>query len=390
MDLHHRLQQIQTLDDDALLHSLKRFVASANHLTALVLAHLAEVDARRAYRKWACDTLLTYCVYELRLSEDEAQRRCRAARVARQFPILFEMLADASIHLTGILMLAPYLTEENHRQILARARYRRKTELQKLVAELAPTCDVPAVIEPLASGRPAARTAPRSAWMEATMGGVRRLLPGDGAAHAPSAPEEWRNELLQQIDDEAMLPARDASERCDAATRARSQEVEPLAVPPVTTPTATRYKVQFTADQNYIDLVERARALSSHTLPRGDLAELHRLAMQLLVDKLLCRKAAVSRPEPPPTDGADALARSEPHPSAATPRHLPAALRRCVWERDAGRCTFTDERGVRCPGTTAIEFHHEQPYVRGGPHTAENVALCCRLCRTRHKRHYAA
>jgi hypothetical protein len=32
--------QIQTLDDDALVHSLKRFVGSANHLTALVLAHL--------------------------------------------------------------------------------------------------------------------------------------------------------------------------------------------------------------------------------------------------------------------------------------------------------------------------------------------------------------
>jgi len=56
--------------------------------------------------------------------------------------------------------------------------------------------------------------------------------------------------------------------------------------------------VQFTADQEYIDLVEQARALSWHTLPHGDLAELHRLAMQMLVDKLLRRKAAVSRPEP--------------------------------------------------------------------------------------------
>ena len=400
MDLHHRLQQIQTLDDDALLHSLKRFVASSNHLTALVLAHLAEVDARRAYRKWACDTLLTYCIYELRLSEDEAQRRCRAARVARQFPILFEMLADASIHLTGILMLAPYLTEENHRQILARARYRRKIELQKLVAELAPTCDVPALIEPLASARPV-RMLPRSAWMEATMGGVRRLVPGDGPAHAPGATQEWRNELLQQIDDEATLPVRDASEHCDAAAPALRQEVEPLdaparkeveplAAPPVTTPTVTRYKVQFTADQEYIELVEQARALSSHTLPRGDLAELHRRAMQMLVDKLLRRKAAVSRAELPQTRGADAPARSAPLPSAESRRHLPASLRRFIWERDAGRCTFTDDRGVRCPATTAIEFHHEQPYARGGPHTAENVALSCRLCRVRHKRHYAA
>jgi hypothetical protein len=384
MDLHHRLQQIQTLDDDALLHSLKRFVASSNHLTAVVLAHLAEVDARRAYRRWACDTLLTYCIYELRLSEDEAQRRCRAARVARPFPILFEMLADASIHLTGIVMLAPYLTEDNHRQILARARYRRKTEIQKLVAELAPTCDVPAVIEPLAAIRPAARTSPRIASMEAVMGGVRRLVPGDGPAHAPSASQEWRNELLQQIDDEATLPERDATVQSETAL-AQSQVVEPLAAPEPSAPArsatdATRYKVQFTADQEYIDLVEQARALSWHTLPHGDLAELHRLAMQMLVDKLLRRKAAVSRPEPAQTHGADALARNEPssHTSAESRRHLPASLRRFVWERDVGRCTFTDDRGVRCPATSAIEFHHEQPYARGGPHSAENVALRCR------------
>jgi hypothetical protein len=164
MNLHDHIEQIQQLDDDALLHSLKRFVASANHLTALVLAHLAEVDARRAYRKWACDTLTTYCVYELRLSEDEAQRRCRAARTARQFPLLFEMLADASIHLTGILLLAPYLTEENHRDVLARARYRRKSEMLKLVAELAPSRDVPAVVEPLGPALAKPRAVSRTGW----------------------------------------------------------------------------------------------------------------------------------------------------------------------------------------------------------------------------------
>jgi len=151
MDLQSQIHQIHRLDDDSLLRSLKRHVGSSNRLNALVLAHLAEVDARGAYRQWACDTLAAYCVYELRLSEDEAQRRCRAARVARQFPVLFEMLADASIHLTGIVLLAPYLTPENHREVLARARYRRKREIELLVAELAPARDVPALIEPLSA-----------------------------------------------------------------------------------------------------------------------------------------------------------------------------------------------------------------------------------------------
>src|SRR5687767_8549251 len=159
MDLQTQLRGIFELDDESLLRSLKRHVGSANRLNALVLAHLAEVDARGAYRHWACETLTAYCVYELRFSEDEAQRRCRAARVARQFPVLFEMLAEASIHLTGILLLAPYLTEQNHVEICARARYRRKSEIERLVAELAPSRDVPAVVEPLGAALDAAAPA---------------------------------------------------------------------------------------------------------------------------------------------------------------------------------------------------------------------------------------
>jgi hypothetical protein len=57
----------------------------SNELTAQLLAHLAEVEARGIHRTMACASLYVYCVYELRMSEDEAQRRCRAARICRQF-----------------------------------------------------------------------------------------------------------------------------------------------------------------------------------------------------------------------------------------------------------------------------------------------------------------
>ncbi len=184
------------------------------------LAHLAEEDARGAYRKWACDTLTTYCVYELRLSEDEAQRCCRAARVARQFPVLLAMLADASIHLTGILMLAPYLTKENHRDVLARARFRRKTELQRLVAELAPACDVPAVVEPLRPAQPRSLARAHGTWgwlVEGAMGGVRRRVPGDGPAEAPNAPDEWRESLVEQLATEGEAGLMSAPDTDDSA-----------------------------------------------------------------------------------------------------------------------------------------------------------------------------
>src|SRR5262245_53976382 len=84
--------------DEALHSGVKALTGRHNTITAELLAHLAEVDARGIYRERACASLYVYCVYELRLSEDEAQRRARAARAAREFPVLFDMLAEGAIH----------------------------------------------------------------------------------------------------------------------------------------------------------------------------------------------------------------------------------------------------------------------------------------------------
>ena len=107
-----RRYELKDVSDEALHAEVKALAGRYNGLTAELLAHLAEVDARGIYRERACSSLYTYCVYELRLSEDEAQRRARAARTARAFPVLFEMLAEGAIHLTGFLLLAPLLTAE--------------------------------------------------------------------------------------------------------------------------------------------------------------------------------------------------------------------------------------------------------------------------------------
>jgi 5-methylcytosine-specific restriction endonuclease McrA len=59
-------------------------------------------------------------------------------------------------------------------------------------------------------------------------------------------------------------------------------------------------------------------------------------------------------------------------------RYIPAAVRRAVYERDAVRCTFVDERGQRCQETRYLEIHHRQPFSMGGTHTTANLTLHCR------------
>jgi hypothetical protein len=153
------LARVSVLSDGDLLASTRELVGRSNRLLAALLLHLGEVETRGLHRIRACSSLYSYCIYELRLSEDEAFRRVAAARLVQRFPALFKAIASGELHLTGLLMLGPHLTPENVGQTLARAQHRTKKEIARLVRELAPLPDVPARIEPL--GPAPALKAPR-------------------------------------------------------------------------------------------------------------------------------------------------------------------------------------------------------------------------------------
>src|SRR6185436_16861463 len=57
--------------------------------------------------------------------------------------------------------------------------------------------------------------------------------------------------------------------------------------------------------------------------------------------------------------------------------HIAAAVKREVWVRDRGCCTFVGASGRRCSARGALEFHHRHPYAAGGEATVENIALRC-------------
>ena len=90
-------------------------------------------------------------------------------------------------------------------------------------------------------------------------------------------------------------------------------------------------------------------------------------ALDALIEKLERRKfAATSRP------------RQARRRASDDPRHIPAAVKRAVWERDHGRCTFVSEQGERCPAHSRLEFDHADPVARGGGATVGNLRLRCR------------
>src|SRR3989304_2318914 len=95
------------LSDQDLLARTMHLAADERQGTALLIAHLAEQGARRLYLAEGSSSLFTYCTQVLRLSEHAAYGRIEAARAARRFPLVLEMLAEGAVTLAAVGLLAP-------------------------------------------------------------------------------------------------------------------------------------------------------------------------------------------------------------------------------------------------------------------------------------------
>jgi len=406
------------LSDRELLASTRELVGRSNRVFAALLTHLAEVDARGLHRTRACASLYTYCIYELRFSEDAAARRAGAAKLVKRFPLLLPAIANGELHLTGLLMLGPHFTPENIVEVLGRAKFRTKRELAKLVRELHPLPLVPDLVEPLRPEPHPLRRPTNEEYAASLAPAIRELPLGE-------RPKDWANDahevsipLMGQRNRSAFQGLEDGGASPPATPAVVSREssstaparVDPLwsELPPVTGP--QQYQVQFSSTEEHVQLIERAKALLSRSAPGKSLGELHLEAMRLLVVALEKQKFAMTeRPRAAvrelaqdaatsPTGGDIAAATSatggeaaaattptigevasQPHSNGGErSRHIPAAVRRAVYERDSARCTFVDGRGERCRETHYLELHHRQPFGKQGVHTAVNLTLRCR------------
>jgi hypothetical protein len=145
-----------------------------------------------------------------------------------------------------------------------------------------------------------------------------------------------------------------------AALPASRAVIEPLA--------PARYKVQFTASAELRDKLERLLALMRSSIPDGDLAVVIEAAVTEKLERLEARRFGRT---------------SSPRKSAATSdttprtRHVPAAVRRAVDERDQGQCRYVDAEGHRCTARVSVQLHHRVPWAVGGDHSLTNISTLC-------------
>ena len=67
-----------------------------------------------------------------------------------------------------------------------------------------------------------------------------------------------------------------------------------------------------------------------------------------------------------------------PKKSQRPSRYIPTYLKKYVWERDSGRCTYVHpETRRRCSSTHLLQIDHIKPFALGGKSEKENLRLLC-------------
>ena len=338
------------------------------------LIALADFDQRRGWEALGHASLFAFLHVELKLSNSAAFYRMNGARLLQRFPHLVAPLGDGQLCLSTTAELAKVLTEENQAQVAPRFFGLSAREAQELVAELQPR-KVPAtrvvVTKVESRSAPAEPQQPRAQPPLALATGQQ--------SHPDVVP------LTQLLTSEV---ANGGDER----PHTPRDETEPL--------TADLRRLHITVSRQLLKKLETAQAGLGHAIPGATMEQVIDAAVDLLLERQAKARGQVKLPRKtvalalteaqatPPTQAAQPiptasldlepiLTEPPPHRRAGHREAIPVAVKRAVWSRDVGRCSWPIDGGDTCGSTHRLELDHIVPWVEWGGETEANLRLAC-------------
>jgi hypothetical protein len=319
------------VSDEQLERRLLDLLAAGGRTDARIVAHLAEVDARRLHLLGG-RSLFEYCLVRLGLSESEAYYRICAARAGRVFPVVFELLERRELHLTTIALVGKHLTDENHLELLAAVRGKSKLQVLEFLARRSPKPEVPSNVR---------RLPVRRGMVAAGPSGTLQPLADDSYCLQLQASRALREKL--ELARDLMSHANPSGDLAVVVERALDALIEKL----------------------------RARRFGQSKQTRG--------ARGQLPDG-----SGSGSGSGKPDEGrgeAQVGARGpsvERNEVARRRKHITRAVRREVLERDGLCCSYVSPEGHRCEARAFLELDHERAWAKGGEDSVENLRVLCR------------
>jgi hypothetical protein len=302
------------------------------------LIALADFDCERRWLELGHNSLFYFLHRELGLSKGAAFYRKTAAELVQRYPEVIEPLRQGKLCITSVVELAKVITPENRGEVVTRFFHASKREAKAVAAELrpaeaAPHRDVVTVLQLAAPAKAVTRLE------------VTTSQPMPDAVVQPDEPRGGVTTSPPRPPPPAPLPA------------ARPDEIEPL--------TGDLRRFHTTVSKRFLAKLAAARDALSHSHPGANTEAVLEAALDLLLAANDKKKGLVKKPRPSPA-----------RPSAS-PRHIPAEVKRAVWTRDGKCCRWPLASGGVCGSTTRLEFDHVVPLARGGTSTVGNLRVVC-------------
>jgi hypothetical protein len=288
------------------------------------LVALADFDRQRAWAELGYASLFWFLHRELRLSKTAAYCRKVAAGLLQKHPEVEAPLRDGRICLSSVAELTKVLTAENFAEVLPRFFHLSRREAAEVAAAIKPV------------ERPPVRD-------------VVTVVP-----LSPSVSPPAETSMPANRDSRVAVPPAEPLLR---VTGPATTTVVPL--------TDNLRRMHITVSRRFLAKLDAARDALSHSHPCATNEVILDAGLDLLLARHRERRGIGAKP-----------ARNG---RPAVPGRIRAEVKREVWTRDEGRCTWPLDGGGICGSTLRLEFDHVVPRGRGGSSEAGNVRVLCRF-----------
>ena len=321
---------LKKLSNKELWLNTKNLVQKEKHLTLQVLEHLSEIQSRKLYLQKGFSSLFEYTVKELGYSEGSAYRRIKAMKLCKEVPETKSKIKTGNLNLTTASQIQTFFEKQDKKS---------KKE--------------------------------NSSHLLCSVSSQRRI----GASFRNSTQlNNQKQELIKRVEG-----------RSQKETERLLSEIDPMiSREKVRSLGGGQTEIKLVINLDDLKKAETLKNLLSHKNPNMSYTELFSLLVQMGIDKYDYSKKTTLKTKPKQKSVPE-LKNVNKHkhklnkkPSKQTTRYIPKEVKKYIWQRDNGRCSYIcSETKRRCTSKHLIQIDHIHPYALGGSSKPQNLRLLC-------------
>lgn len=391
--------KIKQLNNKELLSQTKQLVQKERETHIQVLYHLNEIESRKLYLKLGFSSLFDYTTKELGYSEGAAYRRIKAMKLCQELPGTKDRLQSGRISLSSACQLQVFFEkkalkakEEQKKSLLLKSSWQANhdAETQKQNSK-----------EDTLKKKEAQTKEPLQTE-QISQGGFSVFKSSEKSTNAPFFSQEDKEDLVKRAEGRSIRATLKLLSETDPSLSLQKEQTRLLG--------KGKVEIKIIIDEKCHKELEELKNLLSHKNPNLSYGELLSILSEEALKKHDPRKRTIrqkktsapkreqrneaAKKKVTPTPKSEAkdqdlnsikavLKRATSAPkSKQKPRKIsrtiPFYLRKYIWERDKGQCTYIHHATKRrCGAIRLLQIDHIQPFALGGKTEKENLRLLC-------------